>query len=187
MTESSPDGVLPAPKTGPPPPEPPTYPDLDAPAPSNVGSALAVVFLVIIVILVALMATGLNEQIPYLHPVGGPTQVLTVYGDRLTYAYEFVANGSLQNITIGYICPQCPLSLPTGTSFTLQFSLSNPNNATEEVDRFTTQAPFALKSVSPSSAVPIAAGLSENFALTFEAPETVGTYVVPIVANINVS
>lgn len=197
MTEPDPAGATsvptpppakPAPPTARPVPlDPTTYPELDAPGPSSAGTAVAVVLLVVVILLVAVMVTGINEQIPYLHPSSGASQQVTVYGDRLTYDYEFVANGTLQNVTTGYICSQCPLTLATGASFTLQITVSNPNNATEEVNRFSTQTPFALLSVSPGSAVPIAAGLSEAFTLTLAAPATVGTYVAPITASINVS
>lgn len=153
--------------------------------PSSTGAAVVAVLLCIVVILVVLMVTGINQEIPYLHPASGNT--VTVYGDRVTYDYEFVANGTLQNVTNGYLCAQCPIHLAASAGFTLDLNITNPNNASEDVGRLVVSPPFVLASVTPSASTVIAAGLSEAYTLTVEAPAEPGAYVVAIVASINVS
>lgn len=153
--------------------------------PSGLGAAVAAVLLCIVVILVVLMVTGINQQIPYLHPTSG--DAVTVYGDRVTYDYEFVANGSLQNVTTGYLCAQCPMHLTTSAAFTLDLNITNPNYASEDVGRLVVPPPFVLEAVTPSASTVIAAGLSEAYTLTVQTPAEPGTYVVSIVASINVS
>ncbi|MCI4335851.1 MAG: hypothetical protein L3K17_01450 [Thermoplasmata archaeon] len=164
--------------------EPGNLPGPEMPASSGIAAGIAALLLVVVIVLLVVMVTGYNNSVPYLHPENGNHVV--VEGDRVTFSYQFVTNGTMTLSTAGYICDQCPIALVGGQGFALGVNVTNPNKATEEVLRITTSGPFSVISVSPSTSTPIAAGLSEPFTVELTAPGTAGTYIVPLTVSINV-
>jgi ribosomal protein L40E len=165
---------------------PELYPEDVVPPTSGISasSGVAILLAVLVVILLVLMVSGYNQAVPYLHPASN-TQA-TIVGDRLSATYSYVSNGSSVTSTIGTLCPNCPMDLTTGSSFTYKITLANTQNASIELTSISTEPPFKLSSYQPSQQL-IVAGLSQSFTLTLVAPTSPGLYTIPLVVAFNVA
>lgn len=162
------------------------YPEDIVPPTSGISAATgaSILLTVLVIILVILMATGYNQNIPYLHPATS-TQA-TIAGDRQTITYQYVGNGSSTIVTIGTLCAGCPMALATGSTFTYKITLSDPLNQSIELTGIIAQAPFVLSSYEPTQPL-IVSGLSQPIDLNLVAPANAGLYTIPLQVTFNVA
>jgi len=162
------------------------YPDevLEGSPGVSASGGAAVLLAVVVVVLIFLLVSGWNSHIPFLHP--STNSGVTVIGDRTTYSYLYVQNGTILNATAGTLCPDCPLEVPPGASFTYDVTLVNDGNHTIEIAGIAVGAPFLLLSYTPSGTFLIAPGLSEPVGLHLVAPSGAGTYAIPILISVDV-
>ncbi|HTT44502.1 MAG TPA: hypothetical protein VMH38_00600 [Thermoplasmata archaeon] len=156
-----------------------------APPGPSTGAILSVFLLVGIGILLVLMVTGYNQQIPYLHPSTGPK--VTVAGDRVSVEYQYLSNGSLSNSTIGELCPGCPFTVPAGTTFSYTLEFGFGSNESQDLNSLSVQPPFHLVSTDARLPIHVAAYLSQTIQLTIGAPAAGGVYVLPLAASVSVT
>jgi len=144
-----------------------------------------VLFAVVIALLLVAMATGYNEQVPYLHP--SPSGGVLVIGDRSSFHYLFVGNGTQLNATVGSLCPDCPLHVAAGSSFNYTLMLVNELNSSYELTTVSAAAPFGLGATQPELPFFLAGHLSETLTLTVRAPPEGGTYVLGLSLELSVA
>ncbi|SRR5579871_185182 len=167
-------------------PRPELYPDgvLEGSPGVSASGGATILLAVVVVVLIFLMVTGWNSQVPFLHP--STNSGVTVIGDRTTYSYLYVQNGTMLNATAGTLCSGCPLEVPPGATFTYALTLVNDGNHTIEIAGIAVAAPFSLLSYTPSGTFLIAPGLSEPAGLHLVAPSGAGTYAIPILISVDV-
>ena len=151
----------------------------------SMGGVVAVLFAIIIALLIVAMATGYNQNIPYLHPAANNN--VSVVGDRTVYAFLFVSNGTLVNSTVGTICPTCPISVPPGGAFNYTLRIVNDLNSSIDVTSITSGSGFTIGSVTPRLPIFLAGDLSEEVTLAILAPNNGGVYVLPVTLGISVA
>jgi len=138
-----------------------------------------------VVVLLVLMASGYNREVPWLHPAASTSA--TIIGDRDQVTYLFLENGTLLNDTFSALCPECPITVASSGSFAYSLTVTNPFNASMEVTHLSAAPPFTVLGTSPAPPQPIAAGLSQTFELSLRAPTAGGVYAIPFVLSVSVA
>jgi hypothetical protein len=163
------------------------YPDevlIEQPG-SSPGGGAAILLAILVVLLLIVMITGWNNDVPYLHP--STKDQVTVAGDRTTYSYLFLHNGTRLNTTLGELCPNCPFDVAPGADFSYPFDLVNPMNQSIELTSMTAAPPFQVVSYAPSENSLLPGGLSQELTLTLLAPSNAGVYAVSLGVGVDVS
>jgi hypothetical protein len=135
-----------------------------------------VLLAVVVVILLVLMATGYNNNIPYLHASNAAG--VTIAGDRDLIQFQ-LSNGTTDRESVGSLCALCPFSVGLGAQFTYNVTVTNEFDVPMEVDGISTTSPFGIVTWGPTQ-LEVAGGLSQEYAVTVLAPGQTGVYTVPL-------